>query len=77
MQKIATTILLVSLLGNANAQSRFEGKELSINGFRNPSVGAEFRIKHMSVHAGYFLLHSNQERIQASLRQVPLSTFYQ
>ena len=35
MQKIATTILLVSLLGNANAQSRFEGKELSINGFRN------------------------------------------
>lgn len=54
MQKIATIIILALVINNANAQTRFSKNELSINGFRNPSIGAEFRMKQMSVHAGYY-----------------------
>ncbi len=54
MQKISTTILLVSLATSVYAQNRFAKNELSINCFRNPSVGAEFRMNKMSVHAGYY-----------------------
>jgi len=54
MQKIITTIAMVSLLGSAQAQSRFPKHELSINGFRNPSVGVEYHMNQMSVHAGYY-----------------------
>jgi len=54
MQKISTTILSMLLAGSTLAQSRFPKNELSINGFRNPSVGAEFRMNQMSLHAGYY-----------------------
>lgn len=54
MQKIATTILLATLFTSAQGQGRLTGRELSINGFRNPSVGAELRINHISAHAGYY-----------------------
>jgi len=54
MQKIITTIMFMLLMGNINAQSRFSKNELSINGFRNPSIGAEFRHDQISVHAGYY-----------------------
>lgn len=51
-----TTIVLLSLLASTPsfAQGRYSKNELSINGFRNPSVGAEFRHSHVSVHAGYY-----------------------
>lgn len=39
---------------NAISQSRFSKNELSINGFRNPSVGLEYRHKQLSYHAGYY-----------------------
>ncbi len=54
MQK---TILLGLLLFTATvsfSQSRFSTHEISLNGFRNPSIGAEYRYKHLSVHAGYY-----------------------
>lgn len=54
MQKLITTILFALLIGNIQAQSRFSNKEISINGFRNPSIGAEFRYKHLSLHGGYY-----------------------
>jgi hypothetical protein len=54
MQKISTTILCVTLFSSAFGQSRLSQNELSINGFRNPSVGAEFRMNQTSVHAGYY-----------------------
>src|SRR5262249_15951771 len=38
----------------ALAQSRFSSKEFSINGYRNPSVGLEFRLRQVSLHAGYY-----------------------
>lgn len=54
MQKITTTILIVLLFVSTYAQSRFSTKEISINGFRNPSVGAEYCVKQLSAHAGYY-----------------------
>lgn len=39
---------------SAFSQSRFSKNELSINGFRNPSVGLEYRHKQLSYHAGYY-----------------------
>lgn len=54
MQKIITTIIAALLIGSVSAQKTFSKKEFSINGFRNPSIGAEFRVKQMSVHAGYY-----------------------
>jgi hypothetical protein len=56
MQKITiTTILLLSVLGTSFAQSRLSANELSINAFRSPSMGAEYRHKSVSIHAGYYL----------------------
>ncbi|WP_221392623.1 hypothetical protein [Dyadobacter sp. NIV53] len=54
MQKLITSILFIFLFGNIYAQSRFSNKEISINGFRNPSIGAEYRYHQLSVHAGYY-----------------------
>jgi hypothetical protein len=46
--------LLLIVSKGTFAQDRLEGRELSINMFRNPSVGLEFRRNHLSVHAGYY-----------------------
>lgn len=37
------------------AQNRFSKNEFSINGFRNPSIGLEYRYRHVSVHGGLYL----------------------
>jgi hypothetical protein len=47
-------VLVVAASPSAFSQSRFSKNELSINGFRNPSVGLEFRHKQISYHAGYY-----------------------
>jgi hypothetical protein len=52
MKKITFLLLFVSSV--AFSQSRFSKNEISINGFRNPSVGLEYRQHNMSVHAGYY-----------------------
>jgi hypothetical protein len=54
MQKIITTISFLLLISGSYAQQQFSKREISINGFRNPSIGAEFRANHVSVHAGYY-----------------------
>lgn len=46
--------LLVLASTSAFSQSRFSKNEISINGFRNPSVGVEYRHKQLSWHAGYY-----------------------
>lgn len=51
-QLIFASALLVS--GAAISQNKFSTNELSINGFRNPSIGLEYRHQHVSVHAGYY-----------------------
>lgn len=54
--QIIAVITLVNTITftNAQAQKKFPERELSVNGFRNPSVGLEYRVKHMSIHGGYY-----------------------
>jgi hypothetical protein len=54
MKNIFTTLIALLIVTGAQSQNRFTGKEISINGFRAPSIGAEFRKNHLSVHAGYY-----------------------
>jgi hypothetical protein len=54
MKKITFLLLIVIAAISGDAQSRFSKHELSINAFRNPSIGAEYRYKHLSAHAGYY-----------------------
>ena len=54
MKKMIFTVVLLSLMSNMNGQSRFSNQEFSINGFRNPSIGVEYRYHQVSVHAGYY-----------------------
>lgn len=54
MHKLIFTIMLILLVGKIHAQSKFSNQEISINGFRNPSIGAEYRFKLLSVHGGYY-----------------------
>lgn len=53
MKKIITAILILAST-TTFAQTKLSKQEFSINGFRNPSIGAEYRYKHISVHAGYY-----------------------
>jgi len=55
MKQVIFSFILIIATVNAISQSRFSQKELSINGFRNPSIGLEYRNNHLSVHAGYYL----------------------
>jgi hypothetical protein len=54
MKKLTFLLLIVIASRSVDAQSRFSNHELSINAFRNPSIGAEYRHKHLSAHAGYY-----------------------
>lgn len=54
MKYLTLITLIVLSITNSQAQSKFSKQELSFNGFRNPSIGAEYRLKQISVHAGYY-----------------------
>lgn len=57
MRKIITSSFLL-LLGVSNhlwGQHRLSDHEISINGFRNPSIGLEYRHRHISIHSGLYL----------------------
>ncbi|WP_338870125.1 hypothetical protein WBJ53_21925 [Spirosoma sp. SC4-14] len=43
------------LLCNIATAQRFSHNEITINAFRNPSIGLEYRRNHVSVHAGYYI----------------------
>jgi hypothetical protein len=49
MKKIIVLYLIVISSCNIFSQSKFSKHEISINGFRNPSIGAEYRYRHISV----------------------------
>ena len=51
-----TLVIAFLLLASAPvlAHTQLSKNEISVNGFRNPSVGLEFRHKHLSYHAGYY-----------------------
>lgn len=54
MKHLIISALLLISVGAAFSQSKFSKNELSVNGFRNPSIGLEYRHQHVSVHAGYY-----------------------
>ncbi len=54
MKNLFILFLVVISTDTAFSQSKLSKHEISINGFRNPSIGAEYRYKHISVHAGYY-----------------------
>ena len=47
-------VLFVLVSSSAFSQSKFSKNEFSVNGFRNPSIGLEYRRQHVSFHAGYY-----------------------
>lgn len=47
--------LLLLTAGLTQAQDRFPVNQVSINGFRNPSIGLEYHRRQVSVHGGYYL----------------------
>ena len=55
MKKIMPSVLLVFTAISLHAQNRFSTQEISVNAFRNPSIGLEYRYKQVSVHAGYYI----------------------
>ncbi len=54
MQKIYLLVLFVTLTNTAFSQDKFPKNTLSINAFRNPSIGLEYQRKQVSIHAGYY-----------------------
>ena len=55
MKQVSFLILFVVCSAATIAQGKFSSNEISINGFRNPSIGVEYRYRHLSAHAGYYL----------------------
>lgn len=53
--KLAIVAFLSLLSTTVFSQSRFPKHEISLNGFRNPSIGLEYRHQQVSVHAGYYI----------------------
>lgn len=53
--KTLSSLFFFFLSISAIAQSRFSKRELSINGFRNPSIGLEYRQQRVSGHGGLYL----------------------
>jgi hypothetical protein len=58
--------MLLCSVAQAQVQpSKLTGNEVSINGFRNPSIGLELRHNQFSVHAGYYTtIHSSEGKAQ-------------
>lgn len=55
MQKELCLALLLALASTTFAQDKFPKNTISINAFRNPSIGLEYQRKQVSIHAGYYL----------------------
>lgn len=54
MKKQILVVLMLFAASLTQAQDRFPKNQLSINAFRNPSIGLEYHRKQVSIHAGYY-----------------------
>lgn len=57
MKKSIQVLVLMAFFGLSSfsvVAQKLSDREFSINGFRNPSVGVEYRYKSFSVHGGYY-----------------------
>lgn len=48
-------IAVLTLVSTSAFAQKLSKNEFSINGFRNPSIGLEYRHRQVSVHAGYYI----------------------
>ncbi len=55
MQKNLLLALMLVMTSTAFAQEKFPKNTLSINAFRNPSIGLEYQRNQVSIHAGYYI----------------------
>lgn len=55
MKKHIIAGLLITIVSLANAQERFPKHQISINAFRNPSIGVEYHQRQLSIHGGYYV----------------------
>jgi len=55
MQKILLLASMLAFTSVASAQDKFPENTLSVNAFRNPSIGLEYQRKQVSIHAGYYI----------------------
>ncbi len=54
--KHLTVLFVIAILALPSfAQRKLQNQDISLNGFRNPSIGLEYRYHHLSVHAGYYV----------------------
>ncbi|WP_373551247.1 hypothetical protein [Haliscomenobacter sp.] len=68
-------LLLLAAASHTFAQNRFSGNEFSVNAFRNPSIGLEFRHQQLSVHAGYYIT-ALEPGITTKFMKVGLTTWF-
>lgn len=68
-------LLLLAAASHTFAQNRFSGNEFSINAFRNPSIGLEFRHQQLSAHAGYYIT-ALEPGITTKFMKVGLTTWF-
>ena len=77
--RVKVLVLVVGVLTVAQAQAqqgpatpptarRFSTHELSVNAFRNPSIGLEYRYRALSVHAGYYPTNFTSGRTTSFLK---------
>lgn len=55
MQKNLLLASMLAFTSVASAQDKFPKNTLSVNAFRNPSIGLEYQRKQVSIHAGYYI----------------------
>ena len=55
MQKNLLLAAMLVITSVAFAQNKFPKNTLSINAFRNPSIGLEYQRNQVSIHAGYYI----------------------
>lgn len=55
MKKQILLGLLLTVASLLKAQDKFPENQLSLNAFRNPSIGLEYHRKQVSVHGGYYV----------------------
>ena len=54
LQIIIAFLLINAVISTARAQTKLSKREFSLNAFRNPSIGLEYRYQSVSIHAGYY-----------------------
>jgi len=75
MVLIALTLLCLFATTAVFSQHQFSKNEFSLNGFRNPSIGLEYRHRNVPVHAGYYIT-ALEPNITTKFAKVGLSAWF-